>query len=261
MTIPSRSHSVSSFTVIKGALLEETYAAFRRWSWDRTTAENLRHLKEANTVGARSENWLRDVAFVLSRRFDPAGRDRPLVELAQAGCDREVWQPLALWHMTRDEFLVRDFLVSWLYLRFADGTFRLRTGDVVTYLKDLARKRVDVREGWSENTRQRVATGLLRLGVEFGLLRGKVVKEFAPYRLPEKSFLYLLHAISEAEQNPRKVVESVEWRMYLLGPDDVEQELFRLHQFRKIEYESAGSLARLKLPCSSPAEYARRLVA
>jgi hypothetical protein len=261
MTVPSRAQSVSSFTVIKGALLEETYAAFRHWDWGRTTAENLRHLKEANTIGARSENWLRDVAFVLSRRFDPAGRDRALVELAQAGCDREVWRPLVLWHMTRDEFLVRDFLVNWLYPRFVDGAFRLRTGDVMPYLKELAKKEVDKREGWSENTRQRVATGLLKLGVEFGLLRGKAVKEFASYHLPEGSFLYLLHAVSEAEQNPRKLIESAEWRMYLMGADDVEQELLRLHQFRKIEYEAAGSLARLKLPCSSPAEYARRLVA
>jgi hypothetical protein len=93
------------------------------------------------------------------------------------------------------------------------------------------------------------------------LLSGKSVKEFASYHLPEGSFLYLLHAINEVEQNPRKVVESAEWRMYLMGPDDVEQELFRLHQFRKIEYEVAGSLARLKLPCPSPGEYARRLVA
>jgi hypothetical protein len=259
MTTPSRARSVSSFTIIKGALLEETYGAFRHWDWDRTTVENIRHLKEANTIGARSENWLRDVAFVLSRRFDPVGRDRPLVELAQAGCDREVWRPLVLWHMTRDEFLVRDFLVNWLFPRFGEGTFRIRTDDVLPYLKGLAKKSVEVHEKWSETTCQRVATGLLRLAVEFGLLKGKAVKEFASYHLPERSFLYLLHAVSEAEQNPRKVIESVEWRMYLMGSDDVEQELFRLHQFRKIEYEAAGSLARLKLPCSSPAEYARRL--
>ena len=257
----SRSRSVSSFTVIKGALVEETYSAFRSWDFDRNKRENLRHLKEANTIGARTENWLRDVAKVLNRRFEPAARDRPLVELARAACDREVWRPLLLWHMTRDEFLVRDFLVNWLFPKFGEGMFRIRTDDVLPYLKGLAKKSVEVREKWSESTRHRVATGLLRLAVEFGFLKGKAVKEFASYHLPEGSFLYLLHAVSELEQNPRKVVESAEWGMYLMGPEDVEQELFRLHQFRKIEYEVAGSLARLKLPCPSPAEFARRLVA
>jgi hypothetical protein len=261
MSKAPRAQVVSSFTIIKGALLDETYAAFRHWDLTRTKAENLRQLRAANTVGAPSANWLRDVSLVLSRRFDTDGRDRPLIELAQADCDRNVWAPLVLWHMTRDEFLVRDFLLSWLYPHFTDGTYRLRTEDVVPYLKGLDRKQARVQGSWSENTLRRVATGLLRLGVEFGLLEGTLVKHFASYHLPEKSFLYLLHAIAQAEQNPRKVIASAEWRMYLLRPEEVEAELLRLHQYRQLEYEAAGSLARLKLPCGSPAEYARRFVA
>jgi len=77
MSNPSRTQVVSSFTIIKGALLDETYAAFRHWDLMRTKAENLQHLRAANTVGARSTNWLRDVSLVLSRRFDADGRDRP----------------------------------------------------------------------------------------------------------------------------------------------------------------------------------------
>lgn len=260
MTRPSRSQTISSFTIIKGALLDETYAAFQSWDLDCSSTENLKAIKDHNRIGARSANWLRDVAFVLSRRFDPTGRDRTLVELARAECATEIWRPLVLWHMTRDEFLVRDFLVNWLFPRFVDGTYRLRSEDVLPHLKGLVKK-VGPSAEWSTTTLKRVATGLLRIAVDFSLLEGKAVKHFSSYHLPEKSFLYLLHAIAGVEQNPRKVVNSVEWRMYLMRPDDVERELLRLHQYREIEYESAGSLARLKLPCSSPAEYARRLVA
>jgi hypothetical protein len=42
---------------------------------------------------------------------------------------------------------------------------------------------------------------------------------------------------------------------------DVEQALFRLHQFRRLHYEVAGSLAQLQLPCGSSMEYARGVVA
>ena len=35
--------------------------------------------------------------------------------------------------------------------------------------------------------------------------------------------------------------------MYLMASEDVERELLRLHQFRKLHYEVAGSLARLEL--------------
>ena len=39
------------------------------------------------------------------------------------------------------------------------------------------------------------------------------------------------------------------------------RELYRLHQFRRIEFQIAGSLAQLSLPCGSAAEYAERIFA
>ncbi len=42
---------------------------------------------------------------------------------------------------------------------------------------------------------------------------------------------------------------------------DVERELLRLHQFRRLDYHPAGSLAELSLPCTSSREYAERMVA
>ena len=99
------------------------------------------------------------------------------------------------------------------------------------------------------------------MAVDFGLLRGSVVKEFASYHLPERSFLYLLYAIREETHSPRKVIESDDWRMFLMLPSDVEQELLRLHQFRKLDYQVAGSIVQLTLPCASACEYAERMVA
>ena len=254
----SRASVVSSFTIIKGSLIEETYAAFRSWDLDTPKPENLRRIRENGALPSTSSNWLRDISKVLNRRFDPAGRDRPLVELAKAGCAREVWRPLLLWHMTRDEFLLRDFLTTWLYERYGDGTYRIRTDDVVPHLQQLKKRRgVQISGNWSEATTSRVASGLLRMAADFGLLAGTQVKEFASYHLPEESFLYLLHAMAEAEPNARRIVDAADWHMYLMGAADVERELLRLHQYRRLHYEVAGSLAQLNLPCSSTTDYAR----
>ena len=133
----ARSDVVSSFTVIKGALIEETYAVLAAWDFGRTKRANLDAIKRENAVAANSETWLRDVAKVLNRRFDPAGRDRPLALLARAGMDLEHWKPLLLWHMTRDEFLLRDFLVNWLFPAWEAGTFRVRPEDLEGYLRKL----------------------------------------------------------------------------------------------------------------------------
>ena len=255
-----RAQVASSFTVIKGALIEETYRAFQDWDLSLSRSDNLTRMKERNTIGASSSNWLRDVAFVLNRRFDPQGRDRALVELAQAGFSREAWRPILLWHMTRDEFLLRDFLCHWLFGQYTEGAYRLRSDDLIPYLEALPKQGVTSTETWSPQTLKRVASGLLRMAVDFGLMRGTMAREFVSYHLPDDAMLYLLHAISEREGNPGAVVQSEDWRMVLMEPDDVERELFRLHQFRKLRYEVAGSLAQLDLPCDTALQYAREVL-
>jgi len=258
----SRSRVVSSFTLIKGSLIEDTYAIFQRWDFSLSRKENLRRAKESDIIGATSQNWLRDVAKVLNRRFDTDYRDRPLVELAQAGCDRAVWRPLLLWHMTRDEFLLRDFLIHWLYPQYIDGTYRLHTDDVIPYLKALSQQKdIEWSGAWSNATISRVASGLLRMATDFGLLNGAQTREYSSYHLPEESFWYILYAISETEPNAQRLVESPDWHMYLMNSADVERELLRLHQFHKLHYEVAGSLTQLKLPHDSLADYTRELAA
>jgi hypothetical protein len=256
----ARSRVISSFTIIKGSLIDETFSVFRDWDFSLSRLENLRRVREENSIGAKSANWARDVGKVLNRRFDPDGRDRVLVDLARAGCERETWKPILLWHITRDEFLLRDFLVNWLHPHFVQGTYRLHTGDVVSYLQTLTKKR-DVEWGgkWTESTTGRVASGLLRMATDFGLLTGVLKKEFAPYHLPEPALLYLLHAMVEVEPNAKRVIESEDWRMFLMDASDVERELLRLHQFRKLHYQVAGSLAQLDLPSDSAADFAKGL--
>lgn len=261
MNSSSRANVASSFTLIKGAMIEETYSVFAAWDFAKSKRENLDRLRDENFIGASTSTWLRDVAKVMNRRFEPEGRDRELVMLAKNGCELGEWKPLLLWHITRDEFLLRDFLQHWLYPSFEAGAFRVRPDELHTYLRNIRKRGGTTEHAWTDATLKRVAAGLLKIAVDFGLLRGSVVKEFASYHLPERSFLYLLHAIREERQSPRKVIDAPDWRMFLMRPSDVEHELLRLHQFRKLEYQVAGSLVQLTLPCESSREYAERMVA
>jgi hypothetical protein len=256
----SRARVVSSFTIIKGALVTETYSAFANWDFSRSKQENLVLIEQDNVVGAQSVNWLRDIRKVLNRRFDPNERDRSLVELAQRGCPLEIWRPLLLWHMTRDEFLLGDFLKHWLYGQYVEGVFRLSPHEVLPYLKQFAeRGDVEWSGAWTKTTTSRVASGLLAIAADFGLLSGTAIKRFASYHLPEASFIYLLYALAESEATARGVLDSPEWRLFLMSPDDVEREVLRLHQFHRLRYEAAGSLERLDLPSGSLAHYVQEL--
>ena len=260
MTTAARSKVVSSFTIVKGSMIDETYTVFRDWDFLRSREENLRRMRATNSIDAGSESWLGDVYKVLHRRFDPNGRDRPLVELAKAGCGYAVWKPILLWHMTRDEVLLRDFLSRWLFTEFQRGALRIRAEEFFPYLRQLV-KRGLVEEAWKETTLKRVASGLLRIAADFDLMTGTVAREFGSYHLPEESFLYLLHAMREGKPNAYDIVHAEDWHLYLMDADDVERELLRLHQFRKLHYDAAGSLAQLSLPCDSALGFAREIAA
>src|SRR5262249_40605989 len=161
---------VSSFTLIKGMMIPETYAVFRTWDLDASKRENLDRLRHDNFIGTRSAAWLRDVAWVLNRRFDPAGRDRTLVTLAQGGCSLDEWKPILLWHTARDEFLLRDFFRNWLYPQYEAGTLRLRPEELNDFLLDIRHRGGETEHEWSEVTRHRVASALLKAAADFGLL-------------------------------------------------------------------------------------------
>jgi len=256
MSASSRAATVSSFTLVKGAMIPETYTVFAAWDLAKSKRENLDLLRRQNFIGASSAAWLRDVAKVLNRRFEPAGRDRALVVLAQAGCPLDEWKPILLWHITRDEFLLRDFLINWLYPRFEAGVLRLKPEELNEFLRDVRRRGGKTEHEWSVVTQQRVAAGLLKAAADFGFLRGSATKEFASYHLPERSFLYLIHAMRDELVNPSRVISSRDWRMFLMSPTDVEREVLRLHQFKKLQYEAAGTLLQLTLPHQSALEYA-----
>ena len=122
MMVAERSRVASSFTHVKGALIDETYAVLSAWDFSVPKKVNLDRLRDTNFIGAKSQTWLRDVAKVLNRCFDVDGADRPLAVLAHGGCGLDEWKPILLWHITRDEFLLRDFLQNWLFPAHEAGT-------------------------------------------------------------------------------------------------------------------------------------------
>ena len=209
-----RRNSVSSFTIIKGSLIEETYAVLCHWDLSLDKKTNLDRLKRENYIGAQSVNWLRDVASVISRRLEPSDIDQPLTLLAQGGMSIDEWKPIMLWHITRDEFLLRDFLTNWLFEAYQQGIYRIIPDDVVSFLGTISARGGQTEHGWTETTTRRVAAGLLKMAADFGLLTTGPVKEFAHYHLPSRSLGYLLRAVLAHESgSASRMIASPEWRM------------------------------------------------
>ncbi len=244
----------------KGALVEETYSAFRVWDLSLSIGENLQTIRQGNLIGAGNDGWLREVLLTISSRFEKTEDLEPLAILAKGDLDLSIWRACLLWHAGNIDELYYRFAADWLFRKYRDGVYFVRTEDVVPLVREATDGRIASGGQLSEYSVLRTARDLLKMAVDFGLLEGKVKKKFANFHIPQEAFLYVLHGLSEQGLNTSKIVSSESWRLFLMGTDDVERELLRLHQYRILEYQVAGSMASLKLPCESLAHYARKLV-
>jgi hypothetical protein len=255
------SRRLSSRLVRKGTLVSETFAIFRQWDLSRGIKQNLQHVMLTNPIGAKTQGWLKEVTATLSSRFSDAKSIEALVVLAQGDIDQDTWKACLFWHIGGPDALYYRFATEWLFEQHQSGMFLIRTSDVVPFVHALTDGRIASGGSLSDYGVTRTARDLLRMSADLGVLTGTTVRRFRSYHIPERAFIYLLHAILEREQNPRRVVDSLDWRIYLMSPAHVERELLRLHQYRKVHYEVAGSIVQLKLPCPSSVEYAKEMVA
>lgn len=257
--MPEHKRKISTRLIIKGSLIEDTYSVFRQWDLDATFRDNLQKVRATNSIGAKSERWLNEVLKTVASRFSETDNFAPLVVLAKGGFPIEEWKACLLWHIGGSDELYYRFCTEWLCDEFLSGCYQISTFDVMP----LVHKFTNDRPGGSltENTALRVASGLLKMACEFGLLEGSVKKKFATYHIPQEAFVYVLQGLSGEGMSTSKILSSRDWSLFLMGRDDVERELLRLHQYKILEYQVAGSISSLKLPCGSLLEYARKLVA
>lgn len=250
---------VSTRLTRKGPLIEETYRAFQSWDTTASVSANLERVTTSNVFGARNQSWLHEVTATISSRFGKGEAIAPLAALAKAGLPIEIWRDCLLWHTARRDALYYRFATEWLYQAYQEQRRLIRTEDVAPFIEMVTRGKLARGQTLSEYGRLRTARDLLLAASDFGILEGRNSREFTHFHIPESVFLYAAHAIAETEGNPRRLLDSPDWRLYLLSPTAVEREFHDLHQYRKVSFDIAGSLVHLELPCGSLIEYAAML--
>jgi len=252
-----RASGISQRLLRKGALAEETYQIFSQWDFSRSADENLLSgLEGAHGTAA----WSNEVRITLARRFRNVDDAGSLIALAKNGLPFPEWQTCLLLWICLHEPLFGDFVSEWLFDKYSEGVMALRSEDVLPYINAYWDQRKP--SELSEYGAIRTARDLLRMARDLSLMAGDgVTRTFARAHLSDRCFLYWAHVIAEREGSTARVPTSPLWRYALLRPFDIEHELLRLHQFRQLQYEVAGSLVQLSLPCVSSSEYAERMAA
>lgn len=254
-----KADAVSLRLLRKGAFIEETYRLFAGWDFDRTLDANL---DQAFAGHFRTVAWGAEVKATLRRRFRDSDEAAPLIVAAQRRLPPEEWrQCLHLWIGMR-ETLYHEFALNWLYPEYESGRYQLQAKDVQPFVRSLWTQVSGHGSSLSDYSVIRSARDLIRMATAFQLLNGAgPTKTFAAPHLSDRCFIYFAQVIAEAERSTARVPHSRLWRLVLMGPEDVTRTILRLHQYRKLEYQVAGSLEQLTLPCANAREYAEEMAA
>ncbi|MDZ7695871.1 MAG: BrxA family protein [Deltaproteobacteria bacterium] len=243
----------------KGALIEETYAAFQHWDLSMTFRKNIERIQEENLIGAPNEKWLHEIAVTLSSRFGDHPFIAPLVLMAQGHVPLFTWKPCLLWHVGMIDALYYRFVTEWLFPRFQEGAYVLRTEDALDFVRHITDGKIASGGKLSEYGALRAARDLLKMACDFDLLEGKVKRKFATRHIPQEAFLYVLRGLMDMGLTTSQAIASLDWRLFLMDADDVEREILTLHQYQILQYHVAGSIVQLTLSSPSLEAYAKEL--
>jgi hypothetical protein len=238
----------------KGVLVDETYRLFAGWNFDLSTEANL-----ARGLGGRqaTQGWEDEVVATVRRRLRDFDRIKSLIVLAQRGMPVSDWRHcLRLWvGATEEPFHL--FATGWLFDERARGRSTIRTEDLFGVIDEAAANRARAATPISAHSRVRAARDLLKTATDLGMVEGGgPIRRYATIAMGDDVQVFYVHMIAELAGDPSRAPASPLWRLAFMAPQDVHLALLHLHQFRRLDYQIAGSLVQLTLPWPSALGYA-----
>ncbi|MCL4264725.1 MAG: DUF1819 family protein [Anaerolineae bacterium] len=168
-----------------------------------------------------------------------------LQKLAGAVTNKEFEQLLFIYN-GRAHPIFADFVTQLYWPSYAAGRETISTEEAYDFVIR-AIEDGKTTTTWSENTSRRVARYLTGYCADFGLLEKgqKSVKRILPYRLEQKTAVYLAYDLHFAGHSDNSIVTHQDWALFGLTPADVLDELKRLALRGWLIVQAAGSVVRL----------------
>jgi len=238
----------------KGVFVQETYQLFANWEFDLSPELNLeRGLRGRQTT----QGWDKEVVVTVRRRIRDFARVKSLIVLAQRKMSIGDWRNcLRLWVGATEEPF-HTFATGWLFDERVRGRSVIRSEDLIPVVDEVAARLAPRASPISDYSRIRAARDLLKTAADLGMLEGGGPdRRFSDIALGDDVLVYYAQLIADLEGDPSRVPASRLWRLAYMSPQDVHLALLRLHQFRRLNYQVAGSLAQLALPATSAVEFA-----
>ncbi len=153
-----------------------------------------------------------------------------LVAFARTGPDTSLPTALLL-HACRQDVMLYDFVQTVVAPGWQDGAATLLRSDAQRFLDDAAGAHPEV-DGWSHQTRVRVASGMLTVLEAYGLLRGRTTRTIVEPVVPEAVAFHLVRLLTAEGVPAVEMAGHPDWNLWLWQPARAQSVISR--------FESAG---------------------
>jgi len=212
----------SSMLSSKGALLDETLAVLRQidrgHSLDQVRAMVMDHdLLGKTTMRTREAIW----ENIHARYLNNGDLARLLARMVVHAPDRQTERLVLFYEFCRSTPILRDTTIHCVYPRYAAGYSTISKGDIQAYFDNITKEHPELTE-WSPQTRDKVASNILTILRDFGLLEGAQRKQFSRLYVPLPAFVYVLYRLTEdGLTTPHQLLNAEDWQLFFLEQADV----------------------------------------
>jgi len=207
----------------KGAYLPETRIILREIDAGRGPDQVRRTVMEEDLLDQRTRQSRKTYWGEVFRRYI-SGRDPEHVsDLARivARCPNPTAVDLVLFYeYCQVDALLYDLTACCTYKLYHGARTAIDKVDVNEWLSRQEEAHPEI-TAWSPRTRGRLTAGYLSTIRDFGLVRGTKRKEFHKMYLPREAFVYALYHQQDRGLQGKSLVQSTDWRLFLLGESDV----------------------------------------
>lgn len=254
-----KSHKrIYSSRILKaGALLDETKTLLSLWDEFASTVDNISRFKQENILGKASRSRANDILVAFRQRYLVDERViRSLILLIKGRIPFESINCILYFHTAMSDPLIHDFAADFVSGKYQRGMQNISVDETEQWIKKniSAGKTVGP---WADNTIERAARGLMSALRDFGMLKGLRNKQIAAIYVPVAAFCYIAFYLHLLGVSGKRLLESPEWRLFLLEAQDVERLFIDAHQVHLLEYRAAGSVIRIDFPVANMEEYSR----
>ena len=212
----------SSALSAKAALLDETLAVLREVDHGHSISEVQAMVMDDDllgktTVSTRESIWESIHARYLSEENNP----ELVARMVTRAPERQSQGLVLFYELCRSSAILRDTTADYVYPRHAAGYTRIDRTDIQAHFDSIASQHPEL-QAWSPQTRDKVASNILSILRDFGLLEGARQKQFTRVYVPLPAFVYVLYRLADdGFRTAQGLLACEDWRLYFLGGADV----------------------------------------